>query len=63
VHFFVDTRVLCEQAWLTEFNDAAFNRRQGVATVLEKGSSFFIPVDREEGVNIVVGEIPELLDV
>ena len=63
------TQMLGEQAWLTEFKEAAFDK-QGVATVLGKGSSFFIPLNwivsvvgivSEGGVNLVVGEMPELL--
>lgn len=62
--------MLGEQAWLTEFTDAAFDGKHSVATVLEKGTFFFIPLDwivtvvgiiREVGVNFVVGDIPELL--
>ena len=68
VHFFAHTE-LGKWAWITELRGAAFDQHRGVASILNEGKSFWIPVDwiitvvgllHHGGLKIVVSDVPEM---
>lgn len=70
VHFYAHME-LGQWAWITELTGAVFDHHRGVASILNSGRSFWIPIEwiitvvgiiHHGGLNMIVGNIPELFE-
>ena len=69
IYLFAEVSPPGKLAWISELEGVAFDRRQAVASVGRVGRKFWIPVEwitnvigliKEGGLNIIVGDFPEL---
>lgn len=70
VHFFASVHGVGDYAWVTQFKDCALDRRKSIASVGGKGRTFWIPLHwivsvvgimKEGGLNVIIGDFPELM--